>query len=356
MPLEDSVTIQIGGKAFEAWTEVEVSHSIDAFSTLTIKAPMEPDNTDFREWFVPFSFAPMKAFVGGTEFFRGTMLGVEPECDAAGRTVTVTAYSLPAVMGDCTLAYKAIPYEFKDVTTEEILRQVAGAFGVTVDLRTDLGGKLKKKAIDPATVALEFLVKIVKERNAVLTNTPTGDLLCWQSVKPGNPVGQLHQENIPKIRSKFSSQEYYSEVTGIGARRRKSDVDSPHTEQNPFLRTIRRPFVFKVQNTEDGGSETSSKARLGRMFANMAVYELNELPSWYIPDGSKLWERNTTVEVYAPNAMIYKVYEFLIRTVVFKETRNGRTSGLELALPGAFSGEIPETLPWLPAGTIISTQ
>lgn len=346
MPPADNVTVQIGGKAFEAWTEVEVSHSIDAFSTLTIKAPMEPDNSDFRSWFVPFSFAEMKAYVGGTEFFRGTMLGVEPECDASGRTVTVTAYAVPAVMGDCTLAYKAIPYEFQNVTTEEILRQVAGAFGVSVDLRTDLGGKIKKKAIDPAAVALDFLVRLVKERNAVLTNTPTGELLCWQSVKPGSPVGSLHQENIPKIRSRFSSQDYYSEVTGIGAKRRKSEGDPPHTEQNPFLRTVRRPLVFKVQNIEDGGGEISAKARLGRMFANMAVYELEDLPSWYIPDGSKLWERNTTINVYAPNAMIYKEYEFLIRTVVFKENRNGRTTSLELALPGAFSGEIPKTLPW----------
>lgn len=356
MPPADNVTVHIGGQAFEAWTEVEVSHSIDAFSTLTIKAPMEPDNEDFRKWFVPFSFADMKAFVGGTEFFRGTMLGVEPECDAQGRTVTVTAYALPAVLGDCTLAYKAIPYEFNNVTPEEILRQVAGAFGINVELKTDLGGPLTKKAIDPAAVALDFLVKIVKERNAVLTNTPTGELLCWQSVKTGSPVGLLHQENIPKIRSRFSSQDYYSEVTGISAKRRKRDGSDPATEQNPFLRTIKRPLVFKVQNIEGDGGELSAKARLGRMFANMATYELEDLPSWYIPDGSKLWERNTTVEVYAPNAMIYKVYEFLVRTVVFKENRNGRTTSLELALPGAFSGEIPDTLPWSPTQVTISNQ
>lgn len=347
MPPADDLKVKIGNKTFWGWTEAEITHSIDAFSTLTIKAPMEPDNEDFRKWFVPFSFVEMTAFVGTTEFFRGTMLGVEPDCDANGRTVTVTACALPAILGDCTLAYKAIPYEFENVTTEEILRQVAGAFGLNVDLQTDLGGPLEKKSIDPSSVALDFLVKIVKERNAVLTNTPTGELLCWQSIKPGAPVGLLHQENIPSIRSKFSSQDYYSEVTGIAAKRRKDeDPPPPHTEVNPFLRTIRRPLVFKVQNTEDGGAETSSKARLGRMFANMATYEIDDLPSWYIPDGSKLWERNTTVNVYAPNAMIYKEYEFLIRTVVFKENRNGRKTGLELALPGAFSGEIPKTLPW----------
>lgn len=350
MPPADNVSVLIGNKSFEGWSEVEVSHSIDAFSTITIKAPMEPENEDFRKWFVPFSFVPMKAYVGNTEFFRGTMLGVEPECTAEGRTVTATGYALPAVLGDCTLAYRDLPFEFNGITPEEILRQVAGRFGLGVDVRTDLGGPLKKKKYDPATVALEFLVKIVKERNAVLSNTPTGDLLCWQSVKPGNPVGLLHQENIPTIKSRFSSQDYYSEITGIGARRRKQD-GSTFTEQNPFLNTIKRPLIFKVQNIEGDGGELSAKGRMGRMFANMAVYQLEDLPSWYIPDGSKLWERNTTVEVYAPNAMIYKAYEFLIRTVVFKENRNGRTTSLELALPGAFSGEIPKTLPWLPAET-----
>lgn len=347
MPPVDNVSVLIGGKSFEGWSEVEVSHSIDAFSTITIKAPMEPENSEFRKFFVPFSFGEMKAYVGNTEFFRGTMLGVEPECDAKGRTVTATGYALPAVLGDCTLAYKDLPFEFNGIGPEEILRQVAGRFGLGVDVRTDLGGPLKKKKYDPATVALEFLSKIVKERNAVLSNTPTGELLCWQSVKPGNPVGFLDEINIPKISSRFSSQDYYSEVTGIGARRRKNDGGTPFTERNPFLNTIKRPLVFKVSNIEGEGGELSAKGRLGRMFANMAVYELEDLPSWYIPDGSKLWERNTTLEVYAPTAMIYKTYEFLIRTVTLRETRKGRTAALELALPGAFSGEIPTTLPWL---------
>lgn len=349
MPQEvELVDIHIGGRQFNAWTEVEVSHSIDAFSTLTIKAPMEPENQEFRKWFVPFSFETMRASIGGKEFFRGTMLGVEPDCDARSGTVTVTAYALPAVLGDCSIRYKAIPYQFRNITTEEILRQVAGAFGIGVDVRTDLGGRLQKKTIDPASNPLEFLVKIVKERNAVLSNTPTGELLCWQSVSPGKPVGLLSHWDIPKIRAKFSSQEYYSEVTGVSAKRRKREGEPPHTAENPFLRTVRRPLVFKVQNTEGGGGESSAKARLGRMFANMATYELEGLASWFVPGSdSQFWERNTTVEVYAPHAMIYKAYEFLIRTVTFRETRDGRTANLELTLPGAFSGEVPRTLPWI---------
>jgi hypothetical protein len=44
--------------------------------------------------------------------------------------------------------------------------------------------------------------------------------------------------------------------------------------------------------------------------------------------------------------MVYNEYEFLIRDVTFEQTANSEVARLGLVLPGSFTGEAPEALPW----------
>ncbi len=45
--------------------------------------------------------------------------------------------------------------------------------------------------------------------------------------------------------------------------------------------------------------------------------------------------------------MIYRESELLIRNVHLQQSPDKVSASLDLVLPGAFSGEMPETLPWL---------
>jgi hypothetical protein len=44
--------------------------------------------------------------------------------------------------------------------------------------------------------------------------------------------------------------------------------------------------------------------------------------------------------------MIYSSYEFVVRSVRFDSETDSETAELDLVLPGSFSGEIPESMPW----------
>ena len=44
--------------------------------------------------------------------------------------------------------------------------------------------------------------------------------------------------------------------------------------------------------------------------------------------------------------MIYREFEFEIRSVVYSKQPSSTSAVLTLAVPGAFSGKIPEALPW----------
>jgi hypothetical protein len=44
--------------------------------------------------------------------------------------------------------------------------------------------------------------------------------------------------------------------------------------------------------------------------------------------------------------MIYNESEFLVRDVMLTRGANKKSAALNVVLPGAFSGQVPERLPW----------
>ena len=105
-----------------------------------------------------------------------------------------------------------------------------------------------------------------------------------------------------------------------------------------------RPFTFKAPDTIDSNLPEAVSAKMGRMFGDMASYSV-DVSTWRDPSG-KLWEPNTIVTLQAKNAMIYSEYEFVIRFIEFIEDDTSKTAVLNLVIPGAYSGKIPERLPW----------
>lgn len=81
------------------------------------------------------------------------------------------------------------------------------------------------------------------------------------------------------------------------------------------------------------------------MFGNMVSYVVEGIPTWRDPKGN-LWRPNTTITLKAPEAMIYRETEFLIRNVTLRQDAQSKTATLGLVLPGAFSGETPSRLPF----------
>ena len=69
-----------------------------------------------------------------------------------------------------------------------------------------------------------------------------------------------------------------------------------------------------------------------------------QLNTWIRP--LQIKEDDNTITLLAPGAMIYSEYEFVIKSVEFSRDGDSETAVLKLVLPGSFSGEIPETLPW----------
>lgn len=354
----ESVAIVIGdetdprtgriGDYFGFWQDVEIKRSIDTYSSVTFHAPFEHSRPEFRETFRPFSFKRLELLVSLETLFTGFVLGIDPDFEANAKRVTVTGYAKPAVFCDCMVSPddNGKGLQFNKLGLLEIAKQLAAPFAFECDFRGVESTPFAKAKLEIDKKIQDFLVDLAKQRSAVLTDTPAGDLLCWQSVEPGHPVATFVEGTPPltKVSAKFSPQDYYSEITGFGKKKRGKG-EARFTALNAWLEKPLRPHTFKLEDSERADVPEATFAKLGRMFANMASFTLHDLPGWRDPSG-KLWEPNTTLLLTAPSAMVYRETELLIRDVTFKQDSTNESTTLELVLPGAFNGKIPDELPW----------
>lgn len=341
------ISIAIGRREFQYWEQVEITRSLDNFSTVELSAPFEPDEPDFRDTFRPFSYQSFETKVDGETLFTGQLIGVEPHTSAKSTTVRCSGYALPAVLADSTMPASEFPIEYGNYTLRQIASALAAPFGVTVVVQTgsEDGPQFKRVAIKPSEKIGPFLAELARARGLVMRDNERGDLVFLNSATTGSPVVAIREDESPtaSVKATFSPQSYYSEITGL-ARTKAGRRGAGYTEKNKHLPDVVRPLNFTVGDVNAGDLPGAVKAKMGRMFGNMVAYVV-DLPTWHDPNGV-LWAPNTTATLYAPGAMVYNETELLVRDVVLRAQADSLTASLGLVLPGAFSAEQPERMPW----------
>ena len=340
------VAIRIDGKRFRFWESVRIRRSLDSLDTVELTAPFSVDLPGFRETFVPFTYKQIDVTIGGVLLFTGTLVSVIPEITKDRKSIVASGYSLPGVLNDCTMPANAAPLEYSGQNLQQIAESVAGVFGLSVEFADDPRAVFTPEVrMMPGKKVLAFLTDLAKQRNMVIGNTESGALLFRRSTGDGAPVAKFRQGQRPltSINPVFKPQEYFSDITGIepvffgfggGA----------IPEINPRLPGVMRPFVFDITDTESAPAVDTVKAKMGRMFGNAASYSI-EVATIHDPVGA-VWSPDSIVTLLAPDAMVYNESRFTIRTVDIARTRDKESAVLNLALPGAFGGQIPEALPW----------
>lgn len=340
----NETAVRINNRRFRFWDRIEILRSIDSLSTVNLGVPFEPDMPDFKDSFKPFSYSGVDVLIGGDPLFSGFMMNIVPVINPKSNTISVNAYSLPGVLMDCTAPSNAFPLEWNKQGLQEIAATLTSFFGLGVDFRVDQGAIFDQVSLNPGKKVLPFLIDLAKKRNLIISNTVSGHLLFWRSINVGNPVAILNDGSpLLNISPQFNAQGYYSDITAIEPVTFYSN-GSQMTIKNPWLRDVVRPNSFPIQDTENADLAAAIDSRIGRMFGNMASYNI-EVDTWRDQSG-KLWEPNTTILLTSSRAMIYNQYEFLIRTVTLKRDKKTEMAILNLVMPGAFSGKIPESLPW----------
>jgi len=341
----DRVEIRLDGKLWQLWDDCELSRSVDAYDTAAFVSPFNVANRTFKEAFRPFAFSNVEIAVGGQKFFTGTMVDVAPSTDENGSRVAVACYALPGVLIDSAAPISLLPFEARGLTLKQIAERVCRPFGLAVEFTSPPGPAFRRVKQKLDARVQDYLVELAHMRGLVLGNDAAGRLVFKRSVGLGSPVARLVSGRPPvlSVTPTFNARNYYSEITGVVSTKITAG-SSKYTATNPRLVGRLRADTVTLEDAEQADAPTAVRARLGRMFGNAYAVSV-EVPTWRDPAGN-LWAPDTTVSLLAPEAMIYTESQFLVRSVVLRTNAAAKTTTLSLALPGAFSGEIPSRFPW----------
>lgn len=339
------VNVSLAGKTWRYWEHITLQRSLDNWSTVTLTGPFDPGRREMRSALRPFAFQDLVVGVDANDVLTGTMMTPVPKTTDDAVTVEVSGFARPAVLMDTHLPADTFPLQWSGLDLAQVAEAICEPHGIAVDVEGEIGPAFARVKLEPDKAPGAFLAELARQRGKILRDSAAGSLLISESARTGRPVAQLVEGEAPlqEAAVTFSPQQYFSEITGLvnnkGRRR-----GAKHTETNPHLQGVVRPYSFRVEDVDKGDLPGAVAAKLARMFGNMVAYVV-KVPTWY--DGSgRLWEPNRTVSLKAPGAMVYDHYEFLIRDVILEQDGVSEIAALGLVLPGAFSGEAPEYLPW----------
>jgi len=348
----NQVTILIDNKEFREWTTVNVTSDVGKFKTATFTTPFEAEIIDFKEIFRPLAFKQISIYVGGSRIFRGRMVKIDPVITPDSKILNVSCYSLPGVLQDCTLPPSVYPLQFlEEPNLKQIADRVCKPFGISVVQAVDVGSAFEEVTCGVSSKVFSFLSGLAKERGVLLSDTDDGELLLQTGALDGNPVAILKQGESPliSIAQDFKPQSMFTHITAVGNYYAgDGDGTSSVINHGTLFTNSFRPMTYTLSDTRQGQVQTAAIAEYGRMLANVINYNV-EVTGWRDPDGD-LWSPNSIIQIEAPDAMIYKPYNFMIKSVSFSKTSDKDVTSMVLTLPGLLAGVIPSidsvTLPF----------
>jgi prophage tail gpP-like protein len=340
-----AITLEDGSR-FGDWSDIEFQFGLDSYSALSLSGPFAHEREEVRRAFQPLMFPLVTVTIGDELVLTGRVKDVSPTVDPDSASVAVTVYSLAFDLTEVCPPAELLPLEFGGLDLRQIAqRLVTPSLGILPVFQNVEGAVFSRIRCEPDGVIHPFLVELARQRGFVLTDLPTGDLVFVNETPAGSPEARLHGAPLARVTAQFEPGSWFSRITGRASQ--KAGASGSHfSRTNPLYRgSNTREYSFSVSDTEGADVPAAVDAAMGRMIASVVSYTVEDLPTWRDPRG-RLWRPNTTVTVLAPEAMIYRETELLIRSVKLHQTAEVQTASLALVLPGTFGGKLPTELPW----------
>jgi len=341
------VSIVIDGKKFTGWTGYEIVLNYDSLDTFSFTSPYSELLKELRETVMPFTFKPCQVFYDKKLLFKGTLLTPDPELTDTEKEINLQGYPLCGILQDCTVPPGLYPGHYEGLTLKEIAEKMGNAYGIKIVFDGDPGEPFTEVNFEPTEKVLDFLLKLCQQRQFLFSNDVEGRLVFFKPKKEkASAIFTEGETPLLSIKPKFQAQGFFSHVTGYSKTSEKENSHS-FTWENKFLtkKGITRHTTITVDDTDSSGDlEKAVKAYAGRMFADCVSFDLRS--DVHKNANGELYRKGMGVAVKSPAAMIQKETIFTARKVTLKRDTESKTADINLVLPGSFTEEIPEVLPW----------
>jgi prophage tail gpP-like protein len=351
--LEGQKSIDLPGKASDDFTIVIdntelVVTSARAIRTMdtaadawTATVVYNVENEALTKLLQPYKYNSAKVYVGGRLIITGRLYDISIEVSPDEIRKDLEGFSNTIDIVDSNMPKP--PYEFRNVTLDQIAKSLAEPFQIPVIFEGDPGGQFKRVTIEKTEKVFEFLAKLAKQRQLLVTSTNKGELLFTRANTRSKPIGSL-TVGLPPLNTasgKFAGRKRFKGTKALSKRRgQKTKFAVSKDEVVP----VSRFKTFSADDTTSGDIQKAADWDRSKQVGESLGLTL-PVSNWYGPNGN-LWTENTIVTLKSSALYTPDGFNFIIRAVEFNFNSDGRTAQLSLVPPQVYTGEIVDE-PWI---------
>lgn len=334
--------IKINGSFYENFNDFSLSSSLDSVaSSFAFTVNYDHKDPEHRILFRPLSFHRVEFYNDiNQRFFVGTIVSHKFNSSKDPELLTVSGYSLPGVLEDCTIPYSSYPLEsissnLNDITSK-LLKPFGLEFRIYPEVRQEANKGFKKTVAQPTESVKDYLAKLSSQRNIVMSHDIHGRLIFVKPNPDAKSIRVYTLENCTSMSLDVNGQGLHSDLTIV---RQPSVEDSKLTPSDSIKNPMVNAFRPAVQ-VLSSGEETDTKKGAENFLAD-------ELKSIKINIDLNRWDGMFTgdiVEVLNPEIFIHTKQRFMVESTTINQSAQGRTMNIGLVLPETFAGGTPKNI------------
>lgn len=342
---QGELDITVNGQRIGAFTDFELALSVDAIRKCSFSVPNEIET---RALFMPLGSQRITVDHLGQRLFTGRCESPQPDNSPESKRLQISCYSECGVLENCTPSIESFPREWKETLLENIASDLCLEHGISVLFETPTTARFKRVNIEPGQGVLGFLADLASQRGVIVSDNEFGQLKIHKSLPMGPIVSFLEPGKHPteNVSLTIDESKYYSSVTGIvPAKSRRGKIGAKFTVRNPFATDVIRSYTFDANDIEPGELPIVVQSTAGRMFAELISCNV-EVATWHNDLGA-VYQPGQLVSLKSEIDFCPTPFQFMVAMVTLQKSAGSTIAGLNLVLPGVYSGTVPTRLPWL---------
>lgn len=319
---EETATILIGGRKWEDWTSVSVTHRCEAWPLFQFSAVERSSALQIRPG------DECAIYLGGVLAITGVVTVRQVAYDANNHGIQIQGKGVTSFAAEGSIIDETGDYDGQSF--EQVARKIIAPFGVGIKTIGELNGTpFARLQIEPGEKLWDCLERLARPRGIVLGSDHLGNFLLIGEHK--SPVVERLVEgvNILKMQAVVSTEGVHSEYLlrgqrpaggdeqgGAEASQQQASVPGTARRYSPLLTTAEQPVWSQ--------GEVQDRARNESIWHEGAVSQAVVTVQGWLRGPGELWRIVSNVHVQSPMAMLDEVMS--IQTVTFTQESGGGTA------------------------------
>lgn len=341
------LSIKIGGQRFDNWNNFKISLVYNSIaSTFSFDGLILTQ--DRKKLFKPLSYHTCQVYFGNELLLTGTILNTSTSVSSNINLGSISGYSKPGILDDCSIPLESYPLQFDGLTLKEISEKLCKPFNIGISITDNVKDSMNEKydtiTADEEKTVKDFICELAIQKNIIVTHNAKGELV-FTRLNIDKPSIATFLEGIPTTNISLScnGQGLHSNITA--QKQASIDIDSSGEEtiKNDLV-SIFRPIV-KTQTTGTN-KDTLSVAKRTRANELQAIQLTVDTDRWTWFDGKRTYiiKPNEIIHVQSEGNFINKRTKFFVESVELSGNEKGITATIKALLPEAYSGENPKNI------------